>query len=129
VPAGAACNDLIDFADFLPTLAEVAGAELPEGIPCDGRSFLPQALGRGGEPREALFCYSNPRPDERPGWEARFARDHRYKLYSDGRLFDVETDPLEEAPLEPAEAEEVRARLAAVLASMPEQPRRLRTGP
>jgi arylsulfatase A-like enzyme len=128
VPAGAVCDDLIDFSDFLPTLAEVAGVELPAGVPCDGRSFLAQALGREGDPREALFCYSNPRPDERPGWEARFARDHRYKLYSDGRLFDVQSDPLEETPLEPPEADDARARLEAVLASMPEPPRRLRAG-
>ena len=32
VPEGRECDDLIDAADILPTLAELAGAELPAGV-------------------------------------------------------------------------------------------------
>ena len=43
------------FADVLPTLADLAGAEVPE--PCDGISFLPTLLGRAGEQRQHDFLY------------------------------------------------------------------------
>ena len=56
VPAGAVCPDLIDVSDFLPTLAEIAGAPLPAGVELDGRSFAPQLRGRPGRPREWVYC-------------------------------------------------------------------------
>jgi len=126
-PGGSTCPDLIDFADFVPTLAELAGVELPPERPCDGRSFLPQIRGRPGTPREALFCYSNPRPDEHPEWERRFARNLRYKLYSTGELYDVLTDPHEQSPLGAEGTAEERALLASALKSMPEHPANLCT--
>jgi DNA-directed RNA polymerase specialized sigma24 family protein len=59
----------------------------------------------------------------------RWARDRRFKLYEDGRLFDVVADPLEERSLLPGTvtraAAEARARLAAALAGMPERARRI----
>ena len=34
-------TDLVDFSDFLPTLCDAAGAEVPAELKVDGRSFLP----------------------------------------------------------------------------------------
>ena len=45
VPAGVS-DALVSFTDFLPTVAEIAGAELTKDIPCDGQSFLPHCLGK-----------------------------------------------------------------------------------
>ncbi|MBL8230619.1 MAG: sulfatase-like hydrolase/transferase [Bryobacterales bacterium] len=95
-PKGAVSNDLIDFTDFLPTLAETASAGLPAGHPRDGRSFLPQVLGRKGAPRDWIFCDYNPRWGKME--PARWAMDHDWKLYGDGRFFDLRADPLEERP-------------------------------
>ncbi len=95
---GTVCDDLIDFSDFLPTLAQVADVEskaLPH--PLDGRSFLPQIAGQPGDPREWIFCDYNPKWGKRQ--PARFARDKRWKLYSDGRLFDIAADPGEKSPI------------------------------
>ena len=47
----AVCDELIDLSDVLPTLAELAGADLPEGVAIDGRSFAPFLSGRPGHPR------------------------------------------------------------------------------
>ena len=97
IPAGRVCDDLVDFTDFLPTLCEAAGVD--PGLACevDGRSFLPQLMGTRGDPREWIFCHYDPRWGQ---WEpARFVMDHRWKLYEDGRLYDLRDDPLEEAPL------------------------------
>lgn len=65
---GGVSEDLVDFTDFLPTLAEAAGAALPDGVTIDGRSFLPQLRGEEGQPREWVFCQLNDR------W---FLRDHQ----------------------------------------------------
>lgn len=121
---GRVLDDLIDSTDFLPTLFEAAGAGLPLGVTLDGRSFLPRLLGERGNPREWLFFHHDPRP----GWDKeryrleRWARDRRFKLYEDGRFYDVERDPDEQRPLGPENlapaARQARERLAQVLASL-----------
>src|SRR5207248_10961604 len=37
-PAGKVSKGLMDFSDYLPTFAELAGASLPSGVTIDGRS-------------------------------------------------------------------------------------------
>ena len=54
-PAGKVSADLIDSSDFMPTLAEVAGAKLPQNTILDGRSFAPQLHGQKGQPRDWIF--------------------------------------------------------------------------
>ena len=50
----------------------------------------------------------------------RFTRDKTYKLYDDGRLYNVVTDPLELSPLpKVAEFTEVREKLTVALAKFP----------
>ncbi|MFW6162275.1 MAG: sulfatase-like hydrolase/transferase [Planctomycetota bacterium] len=109
-PAGRVCDDLIDFSDVLPTLADLAGARLPEGVTLDGRSFLPQLRGEKGSPRDWVYIQLN---------KKRAVRDRRWKLYADGRLFDVAADPFEKRPFKPgdggAEAAAARERLQKAL--------------
>jgi len=97
IQAGTVNQDLIDFTDVLPTLAEITGARLPAGVTVDGRSFAPQLRGQKGKPREWIFCHYDPR------WAnftpARYAQDKQFKLYEDGALYDYRRDPLEESPL------------------------------
>ena len=91
IQPGRISNDLVDASDFLPTLASLAGKPIPEDWHTDGQSFLPQLLGIDGPKRDWCFFWYDPRP----GWDkSRFSRhifalDHNYKLYSDGRLFDI----------------------------------------
>ncbi|MCP3920184.1 MAG: sulfatase-like hydrolase/transferase [bacterium] len=143
-PAGVVCDDLVDTTDFLPTLLEVAGVEAPRaplaraltassspaGAPnraFDGHSFLPQVRGQRGQPREWIHCYYNPRPGNARFPEQRFVRTKNHKLYGDGRLFDLRTDPLEKTPLDPDAAPRERAHLESVLASYPSSGVRLRS--
>jgi arylsulfatase A len=115
---GKVCDDLIDFTDVLPTLAAAAGAELPKGVTLDGRSFLPQVKGEKGDPREWIFCHYEPRHGMNMT-KTRYAQDRRWKLYQDGRLFDLAADDLEQKPIpagrESAEAAAARKKLRAVL--------------
>ncbi len=127
-PGGIVSNDLVDSTDFLPTLLEAAGAPRPNDVLLDGLSFFPQLQGEAGCPRDWVFCHYDPRP----GWDkdqftlSRFARDQRFKLYDDGRLFDVPADPLEQSPLPSGirsiDAIVARAKLRAVLDDMARVP-------
>lgn len=92
-------QDLIDFTDMLPTLCDLAGADASErSIPLDGRSFAPQLRGQMGTPRDHTFCWYSSSGNVKKGLKV-FARNQQYKLYRDGRLFDVSKDRLEKAPL------------------------------
>src|SRR5262249_28152615 len=51
-PKGEVVKDLVDFSDFFPTFAEVAGAKLPSNLVIDGHSFAPQLHGQPGKPRK-----------------------------------------------------------------------------
>lgn len=97
VPAGVVSTDLIDSTDFLPTLLEVAGAIPPGDIPLDGHSFAPQLRGEPGAPREWSYCWYE--REGRPDQASVHVRNQQFKLYRDGRFFDVAADPNEEHPL------------------------------
>lgn len=92
IKPGQTTNQLIDASDFLPTLADLAGVKIPGNWDTDGISFAPRLLGKSGKQRETAFFWYDPRP----GWDkAKFSRhvfalDHKYKLFADGRLFDIE---------------------------------------
>ena len=109
-PAGKVSTDMIDSSDFLPTLAEVAGAKLPEKTILDGRSFAPQLQGQKGHPRESIFI-------QLAGmW---YAREAGWKLNQAGELFDMSHAPFEE-PKVPADSKDpaaiaARKRLQAAL--------------
>lgn len=133
--AGTVSDALVDMTDFVPTIADAGGVTLPKSIPFDGRSFLPQARGEAASQREWVLLSSDPRkPDpEAPPGQRKAAptkggkpkwcvRDQRWKLYNDGRLFDVETDPLEQSPVASDSSKEAtlaRKRLTLVLDGLP----------
>lgn len=115
VPGGRETDELIDFSDMLPTLVELAGAQLPIDVTLDGRSFADTLLGRpdGRPKRDWIFSQLG---------ERRVIRDKRFKLWSDGRFYDLAADPLEERDLAGSSDREVvavRARLERVLNSLP----------
>ena len=113
IPAGTVSDHLVEFSDFLPTIAAAGGIEPPEDH--DGVSFLPTLHGKKSEPREPIYIYYWPRPEK--GEPTRFTRDRRWKLYGDGRLFDVENDVFEKSPV--SGKDEIRKKLQGVLDRMP----------
>lgn len=92
-PAGKVNDDLMDFSDYFPTFAELGGAKLPAGVTIDGRSLAAQVRGQAGKPREWVYVELNGK------W---YTRDSRYKLNSDGELYDLKGAPFVEQLL-PAE--------------------------
>ena len=103
IRSGRTTSQLVDASDFLPTLADLAGTGIPKGWHCDGLSFSPTLLGKQGPKRDWCFFWYDPRP----GWDKErytrhvFALDHKYKLFSDGRLYDVRGKGLRETELDP----------------------------
>lgn len=122
-------EDLVCFSDFFPTMVEAAGLPSREIRNGDGWSFWPQCNGEAGRKRDWIYCYYFPRPaatrynDKYNHYETRFARDFRYKLYEDGRLFDTTNDVLERSPITIGNAgsvgESTRGTLQDVLDSYP----------
>ena len=119
------CEDLVDFTDILPSLAQAMGIDVPKEWDIDGTSFLPQVMGQTGTPRKWAFChYDQLRQADRPDPEAkRYIRDHRYKLYSTGEFYDIQEDIFENGDILPGkgsvEAEKIRQFLASELAKFP----------
>ncbi len=111
VKAGSASSDLVDFSDWLPTLAELAGAKLASGRPLDGQSFANSFRGIEGPLRAYAFSESRGKQG--------FVRDQRWKLYANGKMFDLKQDPAEKKALpekpESKEAQSAKALLSQAL--------------
>ena len=70
---------------------------MPAGHPGDGRSFAGRLTGKKADPRDWIFCHYDPRwGNFKP---ARWVMNKRWKLYEDGRFFDVLSDPREQSPI------------------------------
>ena len=78
---------LIDSSDILPTFADLAGTKLPTKNVIDGRSFLPQLMGKKGNPREWIFIELGNK------W---YVRNDKWKLNREGELFDMSNAPFQE---------------------------------
>ncbi len=103
-------NSLIDFSDFLPTIARLGNTKPPPylGI-IDGISFMPQLFGDPqASKREWSYCYFSPRKerafDDRL---TRWVQTNEYKYYDSSRknpersnmMFNFFVDPYEKDPL------------------------------
>ncbi|MEZ4901281.1 MAG: sulfatase-like hydrolase/transferase [Spirosomataceae bacterium] len=89
-------NGLIEFSDFYPTFAELTNQKSVT----DGKSFYPLLAGKKYKDREDAFVYYDPR------WGANvnkyrncFVQTTDYKLYQDGKFYDIKNDRLEQHPL------------------------------
>ena len=102
IEQGRSSDDLTNLNDVLPTLLEVAGVTAPAHLPLDGQSLLPSLLGEGRIDREQMFIHYEPKV---PIFKsARYVFDRRWKLYDDGRFYDMSADYLEQHPLDPESA-------------------------
>ncbi len=90
MPAGTCSEALISNIDFLPTVCELAGVELPR--PVDGTSLMPLVRGEGQAVHEKLYMGA---------WNVRAGVVWNQYKFIDNRgerpdeLFDMRCDPLE----------------------------------
>lgn len=85
-------DDLVDTSDFFPTCAELANAKVAEDL--DGISFAPRLL--RGERSKRHWAFSESK-------RAHWVRTAKWKLYGNGRMFDMAADSGEENPLREAQ--------------------------
>jgi len=118
---GSISNALINFNDILPSLVNFAGAKLADNHQTDGRSITPFLNDPDRKGREHIFIHYDPR------WAneglSRYVFDTKWKLYEDGRFFDIIKDPSEITPIAltnmPTGTKSNYKRLKRVLDSMP----------
>ena len=134
IPPGIISDDLVDFSDLLPTIADITEVDLPK-VKLDGRSFWPQCLGKRGNSREYIFQYYYPKfkpaADKHGqgvnGLEIVWAQNQRHKLYRDGTLYSL-NDRQENNPIKQGNQNQVeldRKLLQKALDSMPKKAAKL----
>lgn len=121
IKQGQVYDGLIEFSDFYPTLADLVGAT--ESV--DGKSFYNLLLGKKHTDRTEVFVHYDPQWGKRVNaFRNQFAQTTRYKLYQDGKFYDLKTDKLEERPISESamnkETKRIKAHLKAEIAKAPE---------
>lgn len=100
IAPGQVNNNLVDFSDFLPTLADAAGISVPRKYgTIDGYSFYNQLTGLSYKPRQWVFCHYAPGTEGGNAYK-RWIQDTTYKLYDiTGAFYNTITDPYEKSPI------------------------------
>ena len=107
IAANAVNKNLVDFSDFMPTLADIAKVNVPANYGViDGKSFSAQLFGNPYTARTSSFGYYDANrwgPDNIP--PTIYAMDYNYKQYDDSlgkRFYNYLTDMDEKIVITPA---------------------------
>jgi len=105
IKAGSHDDALVDFSDWLPTLAELGATKVGHKI--DGISFAPKLFGLSGSKwKVRSFAFSESKSGK--AW----VRTQRYKLYNNGQLYDVQKDGMEKKPIKNVAGSLIKERAA-----------------
>jgi len=113
---------LIEFSDFFPTLAGIAGVNIQT---TDGRSVYHLLHGKRHISRDWVFVHYDPMwSDFLNNQRNRYVRSEDHKLYVDGRFYSPPIDPFEKDPIQEksmsADEREIKKELQEVLDEAPE---------
>ncbi|WKN40510.1 sulfatase-like hydrolase/transferase [Tunicatimonas pelagia] len=90
---------LVEFSDFFPTLAHL----VDKPIQSDGKSLYSLLTNTDYQSRETAFVHYDPRWGNNVNqYRDQFVQTVDYKLYQDGRFFNIANDLLEKNPLNEA---------------------------
>ena len=96
ITKGAVHDGLIEFSDFFSTLSDVTKQETRT----DGKSFYSLLIGDIYESRSTVFVHYDPRWGKNVNkYRNQFVRTLNYKLYQDGKFYNLKQDVIEQYPL------------------------------
>jgi len=110
IKAGSESNREWAFYDFLPTVADVIGVDVPEK--CDGISILPTLLGKADTQEQHDYFYWEYRDEQAVRIDGHWA--HRENPSAPVRVYDAEGDPEEKNDLS-ADKPELAAKIGAIM--------------
>ena len=94
---GLTYDELIEFSDFFPTLADIVDKK----VDADGTSFYSLLAGKKQHPRTRAFVHYDPRWGDRVNqYRNQFIMTTDYKLYQDGKFYNISSDIREKHPLD-----------------------------
>jgi arylsulfatase A-like enzyme len=97
IKKGFVYDGLIEFSDFFTTFADIVDKE----VESDGKSFYSLLSGQDDQERETAFVHYDPRWGQNVNkFRSQFARNENYKLYHDGRFYNLKNDILEKSPIQ-----------------------------
>lgn len=105
IDGGQIVDDLVDFTDFLPTFLDLAGAPEAVSQDIDGLSFSDVLYSKGKSKRRWTYAEESVLPapggTEPSGANSglKCLRTADWKLYNDGRLYDMKNDRFEQTPI------------------------------
>jgi len=88
---GRVCREFVEFVDFIPTLGDLVGLDLPKNL--EGTSFAPLLVNPNQRWKQAVFMVQSP--------SEQMVRNQRFSYLEFGKgpvpvaLFDLEKDPWE----------------------------------
>ena len=95
IPPGSVCHELATVMDLLPTFAALAEADVPQDRTIDGKDVSALLLDpQAKSPHEAFFYYG--------GDNLRAVRSGPWKLFDNGRLYNLDDDISETKNVAPA---------------------------
>ena len=99
IPAASEAHGIADMMDWLPTLVELAGAQLPDDRPIDGRSLVRVLQGTGERDAAPFFYLSLRFPFADQHHQVSAVRDGRWKLKLPQRGYPPLLEPLAKTEL------------------------------
>jgi len=92
-PAGSDVTRLTAHLDMLPTLAELCGLTLPDGVRLDGVSIAPLLRDPLSEWTDRTIVVDSQRVEHPEMWRASAVMTERWRLIDGKELYDIQADP------------------------------------
>jgi len=97
ISGGRDIDQLAAHVDVLPTLAELAGVQLPRELELDGSSLVPLLREGVGAWSDRILITDSQRVDQPVKWRKSAVMQDRWRLINGEELYDLRTDPSQTA--------------------------------
>lgn len=93
IGGGRAVDRITAHIDVMPTLLELCGIPVPEGLELDGRSLVPLLTGAAADWPDRTLVVHNQRVLDPVKWKDTSVMTDRWRLVDDRELYDIRADP------------------------------------